>query len=210
MLNQTILGQLKQSNVSKNAEATKSRVQEIWKEIDKSTRDEILTFSGLNKHTVERSYKNGNISARLALALAHVLKIDPYYLTGAIEVRGEYSDEIVRQFLVEYKYEKLFKGMVEKRPYNRKNKNAADSFKNDAAETPAIEAASENYETPVTPYDALLDRIQGSVRMISSGEKLKEMPLESGEQLLKALYLRAEYSEDAKRLTDLVNIILSM
>jgi len=238
MLDQAILKELKQTNIGKDGGKIKERLRDIWMNIEKSQREEIMNFSDLTKYTVERSYKNGNISAKLALAVAHVLKINPNYLTGESDERGEYSDEVARQFLIDAGYGKLLdRSAKPKRTYNRKNPVvpvAADaSGENTAEQTPPSDdttavtegttAVTEDNtepkkpevspaEPPTSPYDSLLSRIQDKVRVItqSEQEKLDSMPADTAEQLLKGLYLRTEYSEEAKRLAALLKIILTL
>ena len=99
MLDRAVIKQLKQTNVGKDTEKEKikERLREIWMSIEKSQRAEILDLADLKKYTVEHSYKNGNISAKLAVAVAQVLKINPNFLTGASDDRDDYSDASSRK-----------------------------------------------------------------------------------------------------------------
>jgi UDP-N-acetylglucosamine 1-carboxyvinyltransferase len=59
MLNSETIKQLKQGNISKDAEKTKERVNGIWKSFDKQQREALLSLAGLAQITVER----GNVIA---------------------------------------------------------------------------------------------------------------------------------------------------
>ena len=74
---------LKKKNISVDAEKTKARVTATFKTTTKTQRDEILTLSGLStQNTFYATEKSGVVSAKAVLALAQVLEISPYYLTG--------------------------------------------------------------------------------------------------------------------------------
>jgi hypothetical protein len=225
MVDKALFEELKQTNVSKDAGKTKVRLREIWKDLEVSKRAEIMDLSGLKKFTVERSYKNGNISAKLALAVAHVLEINPNFLTGASDDREGYSDEIIRKFLTDNNYGKLLERITKppKRPYNRKKPIEKPTDDNTTAvhlaapeetvvEPPAPAEPPAPTEPSSSPYDLLLSRIQDKVRSITDDElaKIESLPEDAAEQLLKGLYLRIDYSEDAKNLAALIKLMLTM
>ena len=47
--------------------------------------------------TVQRAYKTGSLSAKLAVTLAQVLKADPFYLTAETdEDEGAFDENVLR------------------------------------------------------------------------------------------------------------------
>jgi hypothetical protein len=74
---------LKSGNISVNAEKTKKRVTEAFKTALRQQREDILAMSEFTK--VNNFYvvaKSGKTSPRTVIAIAQVLDISPYYLTG--------------------------------------------------------------------------------------------------------------------------------
>lgn len=234
MLGQAEFKEIKQTNVGKDIEKTKQRVKEIWSELDKNQRNEIMELSDLKKYTIQRTYTLGNISVKLAAAMAQVLSINPYYLTGASDERNEYSDEIFRQFLTENKYGKFFEsGEKKKRQYNRKspidsnvsaNEAAFEGSVEDAIQTPVTESVIEEEKEAKTPefiaeiepsnplYELLTTRIQEKINAIKQSELeiFESMPPEKADELLKGLLLRSEYSEEAKHLATIVKFLMTI
>jgi hypothetical protein len=90
---------------------------------------------------------------------------------------------------------------IESTPVNGAAKGAAPPLMTQATDGPVI--------VPV-PYDLLLSTIQKKVISITESEqdRLNAMPVETAEQLLKGLYLRTEYSEEANHLASLVKMLL--
>ena len=160
MLDTGTLKQLKQVNITKDALKTKERVRDVWSPLKKPQREEILTLAGINKVTVERSYKNGNISAKLAAAMAQVLKIDPNYLTGLTDDPQEYSDALVVQFLTELGYKNINSTTASTRKPRRTKKQmeaaaAEEAEEADETEEPCHEEKEQGICRGTKPSDAL-------------------------------------------------------
>ena len=107
MFDATIIQKLKRSNVSDNAEDTISRVKGLWKNANREQRNSILELSGLTKVSVERAYKTGSISAKLVVAMAQVLNVNPYFLIGESNDAGRCTDEELKSLLLKHGYDDL-------------------------------------------------------------------------------------------------------
>jgi len=107
MINAALIQQLKQSNISKDSEKTSARVQEVWKAASAAEKRAVCDLSNSAKATIYRIFKTGGVSAKLAIALSQVLKVDPLYLTGETDERGTYNEAAVTSFLSRLGYDKL-------------------------------------------------------------------------------------------------------
>jgi hypothetical protein len=99
MIDKETMQELKQVNVSKDAEKTKERIRDLWKPLSKEKRQDILDRADLKKVTVERAYTNGSVQAKLIVAFSEVLEIDPLFLTGQADEQRAYDDTLVVDFL---------------------------------------------------------------------------------------------------------------
>ena len=141
MITESLIRQLKQVNVSKDAEKTKQRTSEAWKTASKDAQEAILALSGLARSSVQRAYKLGSISAKIVVAFAHVLNLDPFYLTGEADDRGVCSEELLRSFLSSRGYAKLLPEQIEVKPKRRrraKQKPAEQAEPVPAQDTPVV------------------------------------------------------------------------
>jgi len=150
MVTLALIQQLKQSNISKDGPKTSARVQEIWKAASAAQKQAVCDLSGSAKATVYRIFKTGGISAKLALALSQVLNLDPRYLTGELDARGEYADADVAKFLSRLGYDKLLSDQekaarVAQRELARQKKEAS---------VPAAEEAPAAAEEKPAPKEA--------------------------------------------------------
>jgi len=153
MITLALIQQLKQSNISKDGPKTSARVQEIWKAASAAQKQAVCDLSGSAKATVYRIFKTGGISAKLALALSQVLNLDPRYLTGEADDRGEYVEADVAKFLSRLGYDKLLSeqekaARVAQREIARQKKEAPAPAAEEAPaaveEKPALKEAPAN------------------------------------------------------------------
>jgi len=148
MVNAAFIQQLKQSNISKDGALTSRRTKELWQGASSDSKQTVCELSGSAKATVYRIFKTGGISAKLALAIAQVLGINPRYLTGEAEEPGIYDEADVTNFLSRLGYDKL---LVEQEKAARRAAREAARLKKEAeaaaAEAPA-EAAAEAAPVP--------------------------------------------------------------
>jgi hypothetical protein len=98
MYDSKIITQLKQTNVSVDAERTKARVADAWKNASKDDKSTVASLAGVNQSSVVRAYKTGNISAKLVVPFAQTLNVNPFYLTGETDEFGESNVELLKEF----------------------------------------------------------------------------------------------------------------
>jgi hypothetical protein len=135
MYDSKIITQLKQTNVSVDAEKTKARVAEAWKNASKDDKAVVATLAGVNQSSIVRAYKTGNISAKLIVPFAQTLNVNPFYLTGEKDEFGESSAELLKEFLLSLGYGSLTtKNTSAKRKYERRTKNDVKSVVAKSAE----------------------------------------------------------------------------
>jgi len=159
MVTLALIQQLKQSNISKDGPKTSARVQEIWKAASAAQKQAVCELSGSAKATVYRIFKTGGISAKLALALSQVLNLDPRYLTGEVDGRGEYAEADVTKFLSRLGYDKLLSDQekaarVAQRELTRQKKEAPPPAA-PAEEAPAA-AAEEKAASKEAPANEIV------------------------------------------------------
>ena len=120
------LQQLKRTNISQDPEKTKQRVTELWQGLKIKQKQAIRELADITAQPVYRTQETGTISARLTLAFAQSLNVSPFYLTGEVDVPGEFSDEAMRDLLQKHGYSALLAEMQpmerQKRPYTRRQK----------------------------------------------------------------------------------------
>jgi len=198
MVTLALIQQLKQSNISKDGPKTSARVQEIWKAASAAQKQAVCDLSGSAKATVYRIFKTGGISAKLALALSQVLNLDPRYLTGEADERGEYVEADVAKFLSRLGYDKLLSeqekaARVAQRELARQKKEAA------AAAAPAASAGAEE-APPAAAEEKPVQKEAPTNEIVTNADILI---------LLQALEIRAKAGiPEAKQLLGQIKILL--
>ena len=207
-----LLSKLKQSNISKDAEKTKSRVKSLWKATDKPTREVVLDLAGVKIVTLQRTYLNGNISARMALALAKTLNVNPYYLIGQIDEVGTFSDTVMTDLLRELKYDKLLAeaGLGEPKKRGRRKAAPVEAPAPVAEAAPAAEAVAEEVvpPAPIEPAPAEIIPVAVDTAPAAPVAIIPDIDVDLTEDeailLLKAAFLKAKaggvQAEKAKQL----------
>ncbi|MDR0248909.1 MAG: hypothetical protein LBI44_04545 [Oscillospiraceae bacterium] len=89
----------KRKDVSINHAVTKQRCAETWKSFKNAQKREVLEISGVTNITVHNTYKEGRITAGVAVAMAKVAGISPFYLTAELEKPGRFSEKVIAAFL---------------------------------------------------------------------------------------------------------------
>lgn len=119
------LSKLKRKNISADGEKTKTRVNELWENSSKSGRHDLIIATG---HGIYKMIKlmseSGHITAKTVILLSRHLEANPFYLTGETEERGNYSDELLKSFLLKLGYGDLWK------EYEKYNKSIDDNLEN--------------------------------------------------------------------------------
>ena len=61
MITNELIGQLKQTSISKDIEKTKERAREVWEAASKDDQNAILAMTNLTRPSLQRVYKTGSI-----------------------------------------------------------------------------------------------------------------------------------------------------
>jgi hypothetical protein len=193
MLKPELIQSLKKSNISKNAEKTKERVRAVWAPLVRTKRNAVLALADMKQVTVQRAYKFGGISARVALAMAQILDIDPRWLTGETDEKGVYDVEQVIKYLKKQGYD-IGKSDVSRGKVSPEPKAEAK---------PAAKAATK----PATKIEAKpLPVKQAKSQTQSRVDKLTE---DEVVLLVRSLTIQAEYSaEKQQKLSQIKSLLL--
>ena len=175
---------LKKSNVSKDAEKTKARFQELWKDATKPQKAKVLADAGIVRATVYRIYGTGVISAKLVIAASQIFNISPYYMTGEADEPGEYSLDVAKDFLVGRGYEKLVRSQLSDVPVKPKRSRASK---------PAPEVVPETGNAELTAVAVEPDPPAVEVPALEEDEIIA---------LLRALAIRSRVNLSAKKTLD--------
>ena len=114
MINEAVVKQLKQTNISKDPEKTKARVYELWKASTKAQKSLVEEMAGISRATIYRVYNTGSISAKLVTPMAQTFDVDPDYLTAKTDSKGECNEEILINFLNDLGYDDVIKTEMKK------------------------------------------------------------------------------------------------
>jgi hypothetical protein len=189
MLKPTDIARIKQTNVSKDADSTKSALSATWKAAEKTKRNEILALSGVKKPSIERAYKSGNVSAKIVVAMAQVLQIDPVWLAGNSAEARPFEQKQVLTFLAELGYtDKKAKGATGKKPAKKPVRKTAKKAsikpgrKPAAPKTPAATPAKPPAKAPRTTRAASTANVSEEQLVL----------------LLRGLSIQAEFSPEKK------------
>jgi hypothetical protein len=89
---------LKKGNVSVNTDKSKVRIPEAFKKATTAQKDEIINLSGLSKFTFYGAAKTGAASPRAVIALAQIMDISPFYLTGESDKKEPCDAAVLVEF----------------------------------------------------------------------------------------------------------------
>ena len=199
MLDTARLQQLKQTNISVDSEKTRQRALELWQGLRIKQKQAIRELAGITAQPIYRTQETGNISARLAIAFAQSLNVNPFYLTGEADEPGECSEAVIRELLLKFGYQKLVaeiewaEAESAKRKYTRHEKPEPE-------EAPA-DALTEDDEVPVEEPQP-----EPVVQLPPSSDALTAEDLQ---QLVVALYVQAKAGiTNAKEKLDQIKLIM--
>jgi len=156
MLDTAQLQQLKRTNISKYPDKTKERVTKLWKGLKVKEKQAIRELAGITAQPIYRTQETGTISARLTLALAQSLNLNPLFITGEVDEPGECTDVLIRDLLLKHGYREVIASMA---PIKRKYERRVNL---DAEEVPAEEVAEEVVAVEETPAAAEMQLPPGS------------------------------------------------
>ena len=211
MLTVQQLKTLKSSNVIKDGEKGKTRLAEDYSSATKEQKKTATELAGLNGATITNVKKRGTASAKIVLGIAQALNVSPYYYTGAVDEKGEYTDEVQKQFLTEYGYDSLAAG---KRPYNRKKDDTKPAKKSDSKAIEAAKAemaltakeADKSAKSEVAPKTEKIDKPETASE--NTEQPVKDLSKDDMLTLVAALHIRAGLSGEAKVKLDGIKAIL--
>ncbi|GHU93954.1 hypothetical protein FACS1894208_04220 [Clostridia bacterium] len=219
MLTAEFIKQLKQSNVSHDAQKTKERIKETYKNASKEGKQLVIDLSAQTRNTIYRVERTGNVSAKLLLPIAQVGGVSPFWLAGDTDDRGTFDIETVKSFLISRKYKKLAATLTvepvekkEKRKYTKRvpkvEAPAAETV--DAVPVPSVKPVSA--PLPVIDGDDDFDDEETTTFTFDLTEQMKktveELSAEDAAKLLNALFLRAKAGGQAKQLCEVVKYCL--
>jgi len=134
---------LKRTNISVNAEATKQRVEEILRPAKIAQKKAIRELAGVTAQVFHNIYERGNISIKMVIAISQTLNLNPFYITGKADEPGVYSVEALRDLLLKHGYRALVAELElsekKKRPYNRREPAVTETAATETEEAPAVE-----------------------------------------------------------------------
>ena len=137
MLSAQQIQNLKRTNVSKSAERTRQRFEEIFKPAKIKEKQAIRALAGVTSQVAHNTYSTGNISIKMVIAVSQVLNVNPFYLTGEADEPGEFSDEALRGLLLKHNYRDLIASI------ELAEKKKQPDTRQTTPEEPAIEAVAE-------------------------------------------------------------------
>ena len=232
MLKPDAFKSIKQTNVSKNPEKTMERLKAVWRTTEKTKREEILALCGLNKASIERAYKTGNVSAKIIAAVAQIAELDPLYLVGDSDEQRSFSDDIVVQFLTDLGYEINKSDTVKRRkPRSQPESNSViipdtsdvvqpsdtisnENVRNTADEEIAVDTMPTQTPSPHNePADRLLDLavMSAEISKLMGEDALKKIEALSEEDMilmLRSLSVQADFSDYRKNRLLLIKYLL--
>ncbi len=180
MLTSDMIKTLKQVNISVDSELTKHRTKGVLKAASREQKRQIDAFAGLKRASINRVYTTGSISVKIAVAVAHVLNINPYYLTGEVSEPGECSDELLAEFLAA----KGYKDIAEKA--------AKPPRKPRQKRTPKVAVAEVSMALPPELAEPVIAPAPAPEALPPAGDFTEEEAV----ILLRALFVRAQYGGD--------------
>jgi hypothetical protein len=213
-----LLASVKQTNVSKDIEKTKQRVKDDFSALKSKQKEEVVVLSGINRTSIYRVFKTGAVSAKIVLAMAQNLNVSPFYYTGEADDKGVYSEEALASFLIDKGYAKLVQKKGKPGPKLRVSSATKESKpvkakakKPTAAKTkkPAIPKADKAAAPTASerPAGFQMETACCSPAFSSDPAFIKAangLTREKANQLLDALYIRAEAGGQAAQLLDCI------
>ncbi|MDR3238941.1 MAG: hypothetical protein LBT44_02490 [Clostridiales bacterium] len=196
MISRAIFNDLKQVDVSKNKALTSERVSALWARMQKEQREQIYIQAGIQKNTVDRTRRMGNISVTLACVLAQVMDVDPYYLTAETGVDQGAEEGRILQFLVDHNYQKTL--------------DRHSAIHNGGNPVPKSKPAKVSHD-PINAAEISIESFaDDKISSLTPEEKslLEGMSEEEIISLLQSLYLRSKYNDSAKNLVGLLKLLL--
>jgi len=224
LITRGMLNNIKRLDVSQDSELTKERVIALWQDLTKEQKEKIESYD-ISKATISRIKTYGNISVKVAAALALVTGVDPYYLTAEEDEYDNSADEDrIRQFLISHGYERILE--IADVTENRKPESKPVTEEAEEEEEEEEKEEEEFEEEPIIVEEFIFTEpaakpavqevmsiqefadIQMSNLTEAQKKSIYEMPDEDFSHLLKTLELQAKYTSKAKNLLGLIRLII--
>lgn len=142
MLTAEQIQNLKRTNVSKSAEKTRQRAEELLRPAKIAQKKVIRELAGVSTQVLHSIYSTGNISIKMVIAVSQTLNISPFYLTGAADEPGECSDATLRDLLLKYGYRSLVASLELAEKKKRADAAAPQPAGGEASEEQLVDAAN--------------------------------------------------------------------
>jgi len=206
-----IIQTLSRRNISVDGELTKLRTKETLRSASRAAKKDIDALAGLKRVSINRVTATGSISAKVAVAIAQTLGINPFYLTGEADDKGAFTEKLLLRFLTDKGYGDLVASL--EKPVRRRR--ASFSRKDDAPEQLALfdeptelpeEGGSEAEEAAPPTDDAAPDVVE--VVVPEDTQTLDALSEEETVQVLRSLFIQAKYSCSAYDVLNKVKALL--
>jgi hypothetical protein len=220
---------LKKTNLSVDAQKSKDRISADFKKASADMKKKAIELSGLTRSTFYNAFQKGSASPKIVLAMAQTLGVSPYYYTGEHDKKDELSADILDAFLKEKSLSvtekpKTTKAKAKAKPKAKVKAKAAEPAKKRGrkpAVKTAVKAAKPAQKAPKLPKtpsapvkspkapagDEVF--IQVSIpKSLKLQKAVTNLDEESAVLLLRALIRKADASDNAKALCDIIKSCL--
>jgi hypothetical protein len=191
---------MKQNNVSADKDLTMLRMKEVYKAATRNQKNEIDALAGLKRVSINRVHTTGSILTKIAVAVAQIMNINPYFLTGEAGEKGELSVEVLADFLKAKGYANLAKAAA-KPPRKKRDtakaeapveKPTAPAVNEKAAKKPVRQPRTKKVAEQKPVFTVAKPKKETLGTPKSSSLKMSE---EEAVQLLRALYTRVKFNK---------------
>jgi len=196
MLTAELIQKMKRNNISKDKEKTTERAKEIFKSATKDQKIEMETLAGVKRVSFERVYSTGSISAKLAVAMAKVMDVDPLYLTGEADERGDGAESKLLSFMESKGYKDLSKKASRPARKPRAKAKEPEEITYITAEDDSDDDGESLFKDMFDEYDDEEDDEDDDF-LIGPITPYSKMTEDEAGLLLHALFIQAKYSAEA-------------
>jgi len=108
MIDLAIVKTLNTKNISLNTDETRTRLDVLWNSTTKIQKEKAVEIGGYtDTRSFNKTRTSGLISARMVIALALALNVDPFYINADLDDKADCTDEKVMEFMRKYGFEHL-------------------------------------------------------------------------------------------------------
>lgn len=103
MIDLAIVKTLNTKNISSNTNETRRRLDDLWSSTTKMQKEKAVEIGGYtDTRSFNKTRTSGLISARMVIALALALNVDPFYINADLDDKADCTDEKVMEFMRKY------------------------------------------------------------------------------------------------------------